>query len=1589
MRSAVKRISCHILLILSALQTAGGQAVLRHPLPATGKGNPFRTGTGSYHRTFTGGDSTRLLIVRRDSVLADIPAPGGDLLNVIVTFPSLPLSVLQKRPAKGGAISVQSAVSAVESEHAQFRSDLARLSSAMPVQGGMPAAQITFEYRTALNGAAISAARSVVEAVRKLPYVSGVSPDYTVSVSDSASNSVIGAEKFWGAYSTHGENIDIGIIDTGIDYLHEALGGSAFPNAKVVGGYNFVAGNSDPMDDNGHGTHVAAIVAGNGPPPVNLRGVAYNARLWAFKVLNAYGSGSTSTVIAGIDRALDPDDDPSTPTPIKVLNLSLGGSGDPTDPISQAIDNAVAAGVVCVVAAGNSGIYQSIGSPGCARRALTVGASTDNDMIAFFSSRGPTNLSFDVKPDLVAPGNDIESAKLGGGYISYSGTSMATPHVAGAAALLRQLHPSWGPDEVKAALVGSARNIGGDLWTEGRGRLDIMNAAAESVVVSPGILTFGLDDISRQTWSVTQRLTVFNGAGDADEVRFTSSQTLPPGTEVMFNPPDMTVPPGDSLSTEVTLVVDNTVCPFPKGAVPAYVDSIMLSSATFGSSATVPLAFLKSRAIALKFDQQPSIVFIHNGRTADSAFGSVLYNSRDTAVDLVPADTFDIVSTFYGDSAYVLRERIPVDGISRVAINRSEALNDITFQPLDQNGVPLPFNGLGTESLIHARSGIGLISIGGIYRSDHFFSNVSSAYSYSVSLVPEVEEGNFYHVACFLGSGISSSAILRNDPAAFRIGHYSFDLPPGTQSLTLAAGFQQSPQSFITLDFSGTIGTLSPPFLLTAWYSPEPAGIDRWYSHLWASPSPLEIFASPLYKSAYSTVTAPDTIKLFWSFSDLAPSMPAAATRQQRFGVPFGREMPVWAGQAWIDGATFNIDATEEAYFISPCGVHSGVGLAYTLFAGGVEQSSGTLGNILITDDYARFFLPSGRFVFTATDGGYRIGAVAGQAVAKITGTSGGYHSVPHIRNFQTLRDGLLPDTLPFNQITALPSQGSALTMFYRDIRDSLWHPLAAAVSDTVFRTPIPDSLATGYYALRAVAIDTSSDTLDYTATPAFFIPGIYLSGRRCLFDTVQIGCRKTLTVALHNLQISGVLQIQSISADLPDISVAAGGGALAPSESLACPVTFNPLSAGLKTGHVVITYQGGHAPDTILVSGVGKGTAGGTIVSVPPDTGWQILSLPVGVLCPYPLDGLFGYNGTYTPDNMMTAGRGYWKQVHSAITPFAGLVLAADTVPIRRGWNLIGAIGSPVSAQSVVILPSPTGGHAFFSSSDTGYSQADTLEPGKGYWLWSDSAGTMEVSATAQLQRPPSPGQLTAPGSIADRAEPVSRRNAGSLTVSAGNTQSRTLYFGEGENSASQTGADRLPPAPPSGGFDVRWGNDSRYASVPAGKKTSIPLRISSPISPVKLSWQTPPGAPVEAILEMHGRKILLSGEGSIDDAEDAGGPGDRSNRSYFLILHSLDAGTSPLSYALIGNYPNPFNPSTTIRYELPAESRVTILVTDILGREICTVRNGVEPAGSKEAVWDAAGSPSGVYFYSLKATSLKDPSKSYFSVKKMLLLR
>ncbi|WP_078944673.1 S8 family serine peptidase [Streptomyces flavochromogenes] len=574
-----------------------------------------------------------------------------------------------------------------------------------------------------VNAVAMTVPASETARLAALPGVTAVRPDTRIQVRTDTSVPLTGAPEVWkredpaGAKAT-GKGTVVAVLDSGVDYGHPDLGGGFGKGHKVVGGFDFANGDDDPMDDNGHGTHVAGIIAGKAAGKGGVTGMAPDARLLAYKVTGADGSGYTSDIIAGIEAAADP----ANPYPADVINMSLGGPGDGTDPLGRAATAAVRAGVVVVAAAGNEGPGSgTVSTPASAEGVIAVGASTSGirtpsaylegkepeliqtyrgilsanpprmpvtaplvdvgagtaedwkrigdvrgkilradilvppstdvlsqhdidwareaekrgalavlgglpahggpvfaatpgtvealptparpdltrtaasgdslrmdrlvvmgidttqyaqlsrelaagkvsvtlrgtdstDEIASFSSRGP-GTGFGLKPDLVAPGVEIRSAiptsMYGPGVYRMSGTSMASPHVAGAAALLRQLRPDQDPDGIRSALVGTAKQLTGTGPTvQGNGRLDVAAAASATLSASPTAVSFGLADLADRTVGGTAKVRLTN---PGKEPLTTVLSSTGPTT---VSPARVTVPAGGSTTVTVTLRAD-------------------------------------------------------------------------------------------------------------------------------------------------------------------------------------------------------------------------------------------------------------------------------------------------------------------------------------------------------------------------------------------------------------------------------------------------------------------------------------------------------------------------------------------------------------------------------------------------------------------------------------------------------------------------------------------------------------------------------------------------------------------------------------------------------------------------------------------------------------------------------------------------------------------------------------------------------------------------------------------------------------------------------------------------------------------------
>lgn len=309
------------------------------------------------------------------------------------------------------------------------------------VQADAPDAAILYRYDRVLSGFAARLSDRAVEVLRNHPLVEYIEADQEVSLETTQSPATWGLDRIDQrnlplsnsfTYNATGSGVTAYIIDTGIRFTHSQFGG------RAVSGYDAVDGGSAD-DCNGHGTHVAGTVGGS------TYGVAKGVRLVAVRVLNCSGSGTTSGVIAGINWVTS---NHAAGQPA-VANMSLGGGASSS--LDSAVNNSINDGVTYAIAAGNSNANACSYSPARVANAITVGATTSTDTRASYSN-------FGTCLDIFAPGSSITSAWYTSNTATntISGTSMATPHVAGVAALYLQGNPSASPATVRNALVNNA-----------------------------------------------------------------------------------------------------------------------------------------------------------------------------------------------------------------------------------------------------------------------------------------------------------------------------------------------------------------------------------------------------------------------------------------------------------------------------------------------------------------------------------------------------------------------------------------------------------------------------------------------------------------------------------------------------------------------------------------------------------------------------------------------------------------------------------------------------------------------------------------------------------------------------------------------------------------------------------------------------------------------------------------------------------------------------------------------------------------------------------------------------------------------------
>ncbi len=487
----------------------------------------------------------------------------------------------------------------------------------------------------------------------------------------------IGAPDAW-AKGYDGKGAKVAVLDSGVDLTHADLA------PRVTLTKSFVTG-EDIGDGYGHGTHVASTIAGTGAASGGrYKGVAPGADLLIGKVLNNKGGGDFADVLAGMEWAAAQGAD--------VINMSLGATAThSTDALTEAVDSLSAStGTLFVVAAGNDGPDEiTVASPATAASALTVGAVDRSDKIAPFSSRGPRIADAGIKPEITAPGVGIVAARATGttlgvpadaGYTTMNGTSMATPHVAGAAAIVAQQHPDWTGARIKAALTSHARTAADQsVYEQGYGRVDVAATVGSDLDLA-GIVDFGLVKWQDTAFDKrTRTLTFTNDGTTAASLNLTTSGTaLPAGALTLSGGGQVTVPAGGT--AEVTATLDPNLLPAGR-----YTGSLTATAAD-GRSVHTPVGFIKEspkRAVTVgfkdRFGKTPTGVELTVQGLDNDIVAGYRLKARDSYTWRLPVGRYSIIGSLTSADA---------EGRGNVAYSTDLfALPEIDITEQDQEGL--------------------------------------------------------------------------------------------------------------------------------------------------------------------------------------------------------------------------------------------------------------------------------------------------------------------------------------------------------------------------------------------------------------------------------------------------------------------------------------------------------------------------------------------------------------------------------------------------------------------------------------------------------------------------------------------------------------------------------------------------------------------------------------------------------------------------------------------------------------------------------------------------------------------------------------
>lgn len=1007
------------------------------------------------------------------------------LKRFIVELKSSPLAKSLKQ-------NTRSRSSEISNEHQEFRGEVERIKKALRSSGKNANATILYEYKNVLNGFVITATEEEEMAIRQLLNVKSVTEDRRVYLLDESTNRIIQADKVWTDLGITGKGIVIAIIDTGIDYYHPDLGGGLGPGKKVIGGYDFVNNDFDPYDDNGHGTHVAGIAAANG----SIKGVAPDAQLMGFKVLSADGVGYDSWIVAAIERTVDPDQNPLTDDAVDVVNMSLGRVADVFEPYSSAINYATAYGVTFVVAGGNSHHYNTITTPGISENAITVGSTESNDNTSGFSSKGPVQNKYLIKPDVAAPGSGVYSTFRNSSYSVESGTSMASPHVAGVAALIKEKYPDWTPLQIKSALMNTAKETTEPVWHQGAGRINAEKAILTPFLFSPGSISLGsVSGTDMNTKKVVA--TVQNVSSQSLDIQLSVAGDLfISGVTTSIQPATVTLNPGEAKEILISFQIDPLAVPAKK-----------FSNGHFGTvkaisgihEVHVPVALVNDVETVVNLSTPlPDAIFISNA--GDNSYYDWMVPTSEKQPINLPAGKFDFLAVYlHSKNSLVLAEEVNSNISNNIDLREERAVHHIRFDFMDReqnllsetNDPILPDEFSGFFFMRGMGININDWKSPGVDNRSYYISD--NTYAKFDVLMMARRGGILYNIALGSPMGISESTDFVNDPSAFT----KIEIANPGQEYYDVKFFSHCQNAYFPFSPMVSSNHKKWPLVNTSIFYAQQKEYARFSSLALLEPSFND--TAPKWSSGFISVRENDILEI--TDGNLVPKV-LQTYNTTDFRMELGASLLQCAATInhlsnsfSIENISFDFNSGEKR--------DGKILMDYRLASMTTGIGSRTFQNnipLYTSDHLNSFTLPKDAYTFTLNYSDYQLHKKNGNAVYEMLFDTRKDDKTPPVISALWLESG--------NSNTNYVIQGGSGKLFFSAsdcpagkscsgiaetqliISGEKISDLSLPVTnmDNVYSVIVPDTLSNGYYNLKLILKDGSGNAVSYSLNPGFVI---------------------------------------------------------------------------------------------------------------------------------------------------------------------------------------------------------------------------------------------------------------------------------------------------------------------------------------------------------------------------------------------------------------------------------------------------------------------------------------------------------------------